>query len=110
MPQNQPIRFIGLPAVIKMTGLCRTSIYTISDFPKPVKIKGAEATAQGGSRWVEQEVIDWMQSRITVRDTQPKPVDHNLFRGRPSKIEQAEAKQLHLSIRELRAQQPIRGV
>jgi predicted DNA-binding transcriptional regulator AlpA len=69
---SKQIRFIPLPAVIDKTGLCRTSIYTISDFPKPVKIKGAGAPVQGGSRWVEEEVVAWMLSRINARDSAGK--------------------------------------
>lgn len=64
----QQIRFIGLPQVCGMTGLSKTSCYTIHDFPKPIKIKGSGAPAQGGARWVESEVQDWMQSRIQLRD------------------------------------------
>jgi len=64
----EQIRFIGLPQVCDLTGLSKTSCYTISDFPKPVKIKGSGATAQGGARWVEREVIGWMVSRVALRD------------------------------------------
>lgn len=110
MPQNLLPRFLHLSAVQSATGLSKTSIYTIPDFPKPLKIGGEEATAQGGSRWVEAEVLAWMLSRIQVRDTQAKPVDHNLFRGRPTNTERAEAARLSLSIRELRAQTKIAGV
>lgn len=62
------LRFIGLPSVVRKTSLGKTSIYTIPDFPKPVKIKGADATAQGGARWVESEVEEWMLSRILIRN------------------------------------------
>lgn len=62
------IRFICLPQVCDLTGLSKTSCYTIPDFPKPIKIKGSGATAQGGARWVDSEIIGWMQSRISMRD------------------------------------------
>lgn len=65
--QQIQIRFIGIPTVCQMTDLSKTSVYTIHDFPKPIKIK-AGAGMQGGARWVESEVIEWMQSRIQLRD------------------------------------------
>lgn len=65
---SHPLRFIGLPQVCGMTSLSKTSCYTISDFPRPIKIKGSGAAAQGGARWVEAEVQDWMRSRIAQRD------------------------------------------
>ena len=68
MSQNQ-IRFICIAVVCQLVGMSKTSIYTINDFPRPVKIKGAGAPRQGGARWVESEVISWMQSRIQQRDT-----------------------------------------
>jgi len=86
-----------------LTGVSRTSVYTIPDFPKPIKIKGATATVQGGSRWVESEVILWMQSRIETRDTQPRSICLGLFRGRPSKAEQVEAECQGITVRALRA-------
>lgn len=73
MKQNK-IRLIGLPEVLGMTSLSKTSVYVISDFPKPIKIGGSDATAQGGSRWVEVEVIEWMNSRIKMRDAAQRGV------------------------------------
>jgi predicted DNA-binding transcriptional regulator AlpA len=65
---SQNIHFINLQIVIAITGLCRTSVYTIPDFPKPIKIGGYDASTQGGSRWVKEEVVEWMLSRIQARD------------------------------------------
>ena len=66
---EQPLRFLGLAGVSSLTGLSKTSIYAgIPDFPRPVKILGKNASKQSGSRWVEGEVIAWMQSRIQLRD------------------------------------------
>ena len=67
--QQIQIRFLCLQLVCGLTSLSKTSVYTISDFPKPIKIRGSGATAQGGSRWVESEIAGWMQSRIQLRDT-----------------------------------------
>lgn len=61
------IRFLRLPAVLEKTGLSKTSVYTLPNFPKPIKIK-AGAALQGGARWVESEVDEWMQSLIQSRD------------------------------------------
>lgn len=62
------LRFISCAAVINMTGICRTSVYTIPDFPKPIKISGKHSSVQGGSRWLEHEVQNWMKSRVAIRD------------------------------------------
>lgn len=70
MSEHQ-LRFLGLAVVSSITGLSKTSIYSgISDFPKPIKIKGAGSSKQSGSRWVESEVLAWMVSRIQLRDAQ----------------------------------------
>lgn len=105
-------KFLAMPDVCLMTGLSRTSVYTIFDFPKPIKINGSEATAQGGSRWVQSEVAEWMRSRIQARDTLPP--DNAKMRlsggGRPSKKESMEAARIGLSVRERRAQTRIAGL
>lgn len=61
-------RLLDLPAVRQLVGISKTSIYTIEDFPRPVKIHGKNAAAQSGSRWVEAEVVAWIKSRIADRD------------------------------------------
>lgn len=61
------VRFLRLPAVLEKTGLSKTSAYTLPSFPRPVKIK-AGAGMQGGARWVESEIDEWMQSLIQLRD------------------------------------------
>ena len=99
------LRFIGLPTVCELTGLSKTSVYTLVDFPRPVKIVGEGAKVQGGSRWVEFEVIEWMQSRIQLRDTRLAPVYPGLARGRPSNAEKEDASCRKITIRELRIQQ-----
>lgn len=68
MSNQHQIRFICIATVCQLVGMSKTSIYTIKDFPCPIKIGGADATVQGGSRWVESEVVGWMQSRIQLRD------------------------------------------
>jgi prophage regulatory protein len=56
-------RFLRLPAVQSRTGYSASTIWRqvkTGDFPKPVSI-GPNATA-----WIEKEVDDWMQSRISA--------------------------------------------
>lgn len=96
-------RFISLPAVLAITGLSKTTIYKTPDFPRPVKIGGAGASAQGGARWVESEVLDWMRGRIQARDTSPRPRPAPRS-GRPPNVERAEAARRGLTVKELRAQ------
>lgn len=63
---NAP-QLLNLTEVCKQTSLCKTSIYIIPDFPRPIKIGGADAPMQGGSRWVKSEVVAWLRSRIEAR-------------------------------------------
>ena len=55
-------RLIKLPEVERITGKGRTSIYSDSTFPRPIKI-GPRASA-----WVESEVTAWIESRIAKRE------------------------------------------
>ncbi|MFT6449248.1 MAG: prophage regulatory protein [Oleispira sp.] len=60
-------KFLRLADVIDRTGLGRSTIYklmTEDDFPPNVSL-GARAVA-----WVEQEIEDWIFSRIAQRDNQ----------------------------------------
>ncbi|SED44967.1 helix-turn-helix transcriptional regulator [Pseudomonas migulae] len=61
-PQDkQPIEFIRLPEVKKLTGLSTATIYRMAvsgKFPKQVKI-GDSAVA-----WVKAEVLQWGQERV----------------------------------------------
>ena len=83
------LRFLSLAAVIDMTGVSKTSIYAgIHDFPKAIKIHGAGASVQSGARWVESEIIDWMKSRIHLRDKYPAPPAQGKRPSRPTKAEQ----------------------
>jgi predicted DNA-binding transcriptional regulator AlpA len=88
--QQLQLRFLSLAAVIDMTGVSKTSIYAgIQDFPKAIKIHGAGASVQSGARWVESEIIDWMKSRIELRDKYSVPPPAQGKRpARPTKAEQ----------------------
>ena len=70
---DKQLRLLCLATVSGLTSLSKTSIYCIQDFPKPIKIQGAGASAQSGARWVESEVYAWMNSRIQLRDNNPAP-------------------------------------
>ncbi len=53
-------RFIRLPEVKELTGLCRTHVYALSKrgkFPRAVRLGGR---AVG---WVESEISAWMEER-----------------------------------------------
>lgn len=59
------MRIIRLKEVIDSTGLARSTIYKLigeEKFPKPVPLVGRSVG------WVESEVHEWIQSRITLRD------------------------------------------
>lgn len=87
---SEQLRFLSLAAVIDMTGVSKTSIYAgIHDFPKAIKIHGAGASVQSGARWVESEIIDWMKSRIELRDKHSVLIPTQGARpSRPTKAEQ----------------------
>jgi prophage regulatory protein len=54
-------KFLRLAQVREKTGLSRSAIYAMADFPKPVPI-GLRAVA-----WVEAELDAWMEARIVER-------------------------------------------
>ncbi|MBE4009766.1 AlpA family transcriptional regulator [Vibrio parahaemolyticus] len=60
------MRFLRLKEVMSLTGLGRSTIYKFmadeTDFPKSVPL-GGRAVA-----WVESEVEEWMESRLSMRD------------------------------------------
>ena len=64
--QNTPvhhIQLLKLQDVVDLTGKSVTSIYTDTDFPRPIKI-GARSSA-----WVALEVEEWIKRRIAQRDS-----------------------------------------
>ena len=67
-------RFIRLPEVLSRTGYGRTTIYRKmedGDFPKSVKLDGPpkdpNAFDSRAIAWIEDEVEQWMESRIEER-------------------------------------------
>ena len=60
-------KLIRIKSVMNITGLSKSYIYDLRNkglFPKSVQL------VSGGSSvaWVEQEVLDWIDSRIKERD------------------------------------------
>ncbi|MGY3686374.1 AlpA family transcriptional regulator [Vibrio coralliilyticus] len=62
------MRFLRIQDVMSLTGLGRSIIYKFmadeTDFPKSVPL-GGRAVA-----WVESEIEEWMESRLSMRDIQ----------------------------------------
>jgi len=59
---NTSIRFIDLDAVVALTSLGKTTIYKLiscDEFPRQRVI------AHRSVRWVESEVLYWMQSKLS---------------------------------------------
>ena len=72
-------RFIRLPEVLSRTGYGRTSIYRKMEdgtFPKSVKLGGpledSNAFDSRAIAWIEDEVEQWMATRIKERDLRNK--------------------------------------
>ena len=68
-------RFIRLPEVLSRTGYGRTSIYRKMEegsFPRSVKLGGPledpDAFDSRAVAWIEDEVEQWIDSRIEGRD------------------------------------------
>jgi len=73
--QSQQKRFIRLPEVLSRTGYGRTSIYRKmkeGSFPRCVKLGGpledSNAFDCRAIAWIEDEVEQWMATRIKERD------------------------------------------
>ena len=73
--QSPQKRFIRLPEVLSRTGYGRTTIYRKMEdgsFPRSVKLGGPledpNAFDCRGVAWIEDEVVQWIESRIEVRD------------------------------------------
>ncbi|MBX7149154.1 AlpA family transcriptional regulator [bacterium] len=58
---KEPQQLLRLPAVCRLTGLSKSSIYSyiaMGTFPQPIKI-GLRSTA-----WISDEVCKWIDARI----------------------------------------------
>jgi prophage regulatory protein len=66
--ERMPMRFRRLPAVMEITGLSRSSIYSRiheGRFPIPVSLGGR---AVG---WIEAEILQWVQDRVSEARSKP---------------------------------------
>jgi len=59
-------KFLRLDQVRERTGLCRSAVYGLEGFPRPVKLGTSRAVA-----WVASEVDTWVDAQIAARHTQP---------------------------------------
>ena len=82
-------RFIRLPEVLSRTGYGRTSIYRKMEegtFPRSVKLGGPPIDPRvfdsRAVAWIEDEVEQWIESRIDERDSSliDIPTEENIVR------------------------------
>ena len=82
-------RFIRLPEVLTRTGFGRTSIYRKMEdgsFPRSVKLGGPPIDPNvfdsRAIAWIEDEVEQWIESRIDERDSSliDIPTEENIVR------------------------------
>ena len=88
--QSPQKRFIRLPEVLTRTGYGRTTIYRKMEdgsFPSSVKLDGRppknpEAFDSRAIAWIEDEVEQWIKSRIEERDSSliDIPTEENIVR------------------------------
>ncbi len=60
------IKLIRLPDVEQLTGLKKSSLYALiakGEFPKVIKL------TERSSAWLESEVGQWINDRVSARDT-----------------------------------------
>lgn len=55
------MRLIRLPEVLNKTGLSRSRLYALEDFPRRVRL------GERGVAWVEEEVDEWIRERMENR-------------------------------------------
>lgn len=70
---TEPDRFIDAFAVMRLTGLSRTTLWRLSragEFPKPVPL------SRGRSAFLESEVLKWMRERLEARERGELTTNH----------------------------------
>ena len=63
------MRILRLPAVLRMTGLSKSTVYRnakAGKFPKPL------VCAARASGWLESEIIEFLRARSRARSTSPE--------------------------------------
>jgi prophage regulatory protein len=67
--ENKSKRLIRIKEVMQITGISKSYVYSLcsqNQFPQSVQlVKSGSAVA-----WVEQEVLNWIDSRIQARDSE----------------------------------------
>lgn len=63
-------RILRLREVQELTGLCRSAVYALDDFPRAVKLGGTRA-----SGWFKSEVDAWIESLKATRNSQTVKAD-----------------------------------
>jgi len=51
-------KILRLPQVQEVTGLCRSAVYALKDFPRAVKLGGTRS-----SGWLSSEVDAWIEAQ-----------------------------------------------
>jgi prophage regulatory protein len=67
------VRLLRRPAVEELVGLKRSALYKLiaaGQFPAPVPLSDGKCPPVA---WVESEVLDFIQERVSKRDSAPKP-------------------------------------
>ena len=76
-PSSKPLTVLRLKAVMARTGLSKSTIYELGDpghsrydpaFPKRFQL------TPGAVRWVEQEVMEWLEAKIAQSRSVEKAV------------------------------------
>ena len=61
--------FLRLPETMERTGLCRSAIYGLEGFPRPVKLGSSRAVA-----WVASEIDAWVDAQIAARPANDREI------------------------------------
>ena len=59
----EDLRFLDQKQVTALTTNSRSLIYTLPNFPKPVKLLYTRRVV-----WLQHEVLDWMKRQVAARD------------------------------------------
>jgi prophage regulatory protein len=78
-------RFIRLREVLRITGLSQSALYdkmSRLEFPRQVTLGDNPRARKQSVAWVESEVAEWMEARITRRAAEPPPKPYRDKSGR----------------------------
>ena len=77
--ENVSFQLLTAEEVMQRTAFGRTKLYALiktGEFPKPINI------SERSVRWLESELLEWMQARLTARDAEAE----NLVSRRKSNV------------------------